>query len=458
MTHRCAIYLRQSLDATGEQLAVRRQREDCVAIAEQRGWKVAAEFVDNSISASDARKQRPGYDAMIRAFDAGEFDALICYDLDRLTRQPRQLEDWIERADPDRGGSLLLVTANGEADLTTDGGRMFARMKAVVARGEVERKSARQKRAALQRAQQGRPPLGVRLTGYTVSGELIPDEAETVARMFEAFAAGESLRGLADRMRESGIPTRRGGKWNPSSIRTMLTNPRYAGRAVYQGKTIDADAAWPAIVSEDLFAIVQAKLNDPRRRTNRTGSTHRKHLGSGLFRCRCGGVMQSWSGNRYRCHDSGHYMRSMKPVDDYVNRVIEARLSRPDVRGLLSGRSSKRQAALALRATELRTRLDAIAADYDTGLIDGTRFAIATEKVRAELEPVEQQLGALTGNDAAAAIVGADSPAEAYASASLMIRRAVIDSLATVTLLPGVRYSRQFDPDSVVIDWKDGNA
>ncbi|MEQ4207909.1 recombinase family protein [Actinopolymorpha sp. B9G3] len=151
---RCAIYLRQSLDATGDQLAVRRQQEDCHRLAAQRGWSIVAEYVDNSISASDKRRERPGYDKLVAAYDAGEFDALICWDLDRLTRQPRQLEDWIDRA-TDRG--LLLVTANGEADLSTDAGRLFARIKASVGRNEVERKSARQRRAALQRAETGRP-------------------------------------------------------------------------------------------------------------------------------------------------------------------------------------------------------------------------------------------------------------------------------------------------------------
>jgi hypothetical protein len=41
----------------------------------------------------------------------------VCWDLDRLTRQPRQLEDWIDAA-TDNG--LKLTTANGEADLATD--------------------------------------------------------------------------------------------------------------------------------------------------------------------------------------------------------------------------------------------------------------------------------------------------------------------------------------------------
>jgi DNA invertase Pin-like site-specific DNA recombinase len=167
---RHAIYLRVSLDATGEQLAVQRQRADCQRIAKQRGWKVISEFVDNCISASDKRKARPGYDQLVAAYEVGEFDALVCWDLlDRLTRQPRQLEDWVDAAQ-ERG--LLLVTANGEADLSTDGGRMFARVKATVARGEmIERKAERQRSAALQRAERGKPPLGVRLTGYSPAGE-----------------------------------------------------------------------------------------------------------------------------------------------------------------------------------------------------------------------------------------------------------------------------------------------
>jgi DNA invertase Pin-like site-specific DNA recombinase len=128
--------------------------------------------------------------------------------LDRLTRQPRQLEDWIDAAQ-ERG--LLLVTANGEADLSTDGGRMFARIKATVARGEIERKAPRQRAAALQRAERGKPPLGVRLTGYSPTGEIIENEAAIVRQLFDRFAAGDSLRALAGWLTAIEISTRRPG-------------------------------------------------------------------------------------------------------------------------------------------------------------------------------------------------------------------------------------------------------
>ena len=110
---KAAIYLRISLDQSGEGLAIERQRQDCEAIAQAKGWDVTEVYADNSISASKKSVKRPEYERMIDDLHAGKFDAVICYDLDRLTRQPRQLEDWIDWAE-DR--NIALVTANGEAN------------------------------------------------------------------------------------------------------------------------------------------------------------------------------------------------------------------------------------------------------------------------------------------------------------------------------------------------------
>ncbi len=379
---RCAVYLRISLDRTGDRLAVDRQREDCEKIAAERGWQMVKEYVDNSVSAYAREKVRPDYDRMVADYRAGAFDAIVCWELDRLTRQPRQLEDWIEWAE---GGRLQLVTANGEADLTTDGGRMYARIKAATSRAEMERKAERQRRALRQRADHGRPPLGVRLTGYTTTGDVIPDEAETVRDIFARFAAGESLKGLVRWLTKTGRTTRHGKAWSPSTVRTILTNPRYAGHAVYRGARHGAvEGTWQRLVTPETFAVVQHRLTDPRRATNRQG-TDRKHLGSGLYRCSCGLPMRGWSGNRYRCAD-GCYSRSGTEVDPLVEAVVVERLSRPDLAELLTDRGgSERAEALLSEVRRLRDRLAAVEGDYDAGLIDGRRYATATEKIEAEL-------------------------------------------------------------------------
>ena len=244
-------------------LAIDRQREDCENLAQFRRWDVIETYVDQSKSATDRTTIRPDYDRMVADYLLGRFDAIICYDLDRLTRQPRQLEDWIDAAEL-RG--LALVTANGDADLSTDGGRMYARIKAAVARAEMERKSARQSAAQRQRAMQGRAPKGMRPLGYAVDGEVIPHEAEAVRAIYDLFTRiehPESLRSLARALSDSekidglsplpkhthtvsveraaarerqGLEPRpivEDGPWSPSTVLGILRNPRYAALSTY---------------------------------------------------------------------------------------------------------------------------------------------------------------------------------------------------------------------------------
>ena len=445
-----ALYLRVSLDATGEHLAVERQREDCRRIAAERGWTITQEYVDNSVSASKRTTKRPAYDRMVTDFKAGHFAALICWDLDRLTRQPRQLEDWIDAAE-ERG--LLLTTANGEADLTTDGGRLFARIKASVARAEVERKSARQTRAAAQRADRGRPPSGVRLTGYTLAGEVVADEAAFIRSMYTRFYAGDSLRGISAWLTDQGTQTRHGKPWSPSSVRTILTNPRYAGRAIYRGHTTGKSGEWKAIVDESTFDGVHDRLTDPRRITNRV-RTDRRHLGSGLYLCGvCGALVRSHSGCRYRCPVGGHITRMGVMIDLLVRSAVRARLARPDVADLLAMPDTEAAKRLAAQINGLRNRLGKIEADYDADLIDGRRYAVATEKVQAELRSAESTSARVAGGEGLRSVLAARDSVAAFDGAPLGIQRAAVAALAAVTLLPAQR-GHKFNPETVRIEWK----
>jgi site-specific DNA recombinase len=450
---RCAVYLRISLDTTGEQLAVQRQREDCRSIAKQRGWRIVAEHVDNSFSASDRRKRRPGYDQLVAGYEAGEFEAIVCWDLDRLTRQPRQLEDWIEAAE-DRG--LLLVTANGEADLSTESGRLFARIKASVARAEIEQKAKRQRRAALQRSEQGKPPLGVRLTGYTVGGEIVEHEAAIIEKIFGRFASGDSLRSLASWLTAEGVPTRHGRPWNPSSVRTTLLNPRYAGRAIYQGKANGKTGVWPAIVDEHVFDLVGAKLADPRRKTQH--GTDRKHLGSGLFECAsCHAKVRSWTGNRYRC-PNGCLTRSQFSIDDLVIKAIRGRLARPDLADLIAPQESAQAKEANDELNRLRARLVTIEEDYDAGNIDGHRYKVASEKVEVQLAEAQRTQARLSIASAAASILTAKDPVAAFDGAPLMIRRTAVNALCTIHISPAPRGRKAFAPRSVEVAWRNAES
>lgn len=313
---------------------------------------------------------------MVADYKAGRFTAIICYDLGRLTRQPRQLEDWIDAAELN---GLALVTANGDADLSTDGGRMYARIKAAVARAEMERKGARQSAAQLQRAKQGRAPKGMRPLGYATNGDVIPDEAEAVRAIYALFtrpghpeslrllaralSGTQEIKGISPRPKHSHVvsservkrrlaegkeprPIEPDGPWSPSTVLGILRNPRYARMSTYTPKTAQADGGrrrswraqilrddagepirgqWEAIVDDETWWRAQDILDNTERVTNTSGSTKRKHLGSGLYRCAvCGGKVTG-APRGYRC--AGHVMRTGSHIDEFVTKAIVARLS-----------------------------------------------------------------------------------------------------------------------------------
>ncbi|MDN8595607.1 recombinase family protein [Corynebacterium sp. P4_F2] len=502
MTTRAAIYLRISLDAAMDGLAIDRQRQDCEALAEQRGWDVVHTYVDQSISASKKDVDRPDYDAMVASFERGEIDAIICWDLDRLTRQPWQLEEWIDRAEEQ---GLKLVTANGDADLATDGGRMYARIKAAVARGEIERKSMRQSRAQQQRAEQGRwYSGGVRPIGYTSTGEIIPSEAAAVLGMFRAVERGNSMRDIARALSgvdQPGLPdipttprhmytvvTERNARrraegqeekpvpdaqpWAYTSLRSILRNPVYAGYSTYKKAkrkgvknkyrrvthiVRDPDTGepvkgqWEPIVTPDLWWRVQNVLDDPDRLTNKERRNTRRHLGSGLYVCdECGNPVRTHA-DRYRCAACG--LVRTHSVDDFVLAVIRARLGRDDLADLLPTVDDDEVNAIDDELAELRAKLARVQADYDEELIEARDLKRARNRYEPQIEKLETRRARLAGASALLDTTGYASPVDAFDNAELAVQRRVINSLCQVRLRRGVRGTKTFNPESVQIVW-----
>lgn len=499
-----AVYLRVSLDRNMDGLAIDRQRSDCLKIASDRGWTVVEEYVDQSKSATDKTKRRPDYDRMVDDFHAGKFDAIICWDLDRLTRQPRQLEDWIDAAE-DR--SLQLVTANGEADLSTDGGRMYARIKAAVARAEVERKAARQSRAQVQRAEQGRAPKGTRPLGYATSGDVIDHEAVAVRELFRLFAihAGPSIAALAaalsgkegedvpkslphlpkfkrtleiernERRVQEGFdpkPVSPDGLWTSSTVLGILRNPRYAGYSVYTDKKDRTDknkrrswyaqilrdedglpvqGQWEPLVDELTWLTVQERLNDQSRITNRTGSTARKHLGSSLYLCGVCDKPISAHSRGYRCSEGGHVTRSRPHIDDFVLRIIRERLSRPDLRDVIPSRDEPRLLAIQAEITERHGKVRRAQHDYDQEIIEGFDLKRIRKQENAVIADLEVERLRLSVGTDLKAVLGASKPVQAFDAADLAIKRRVIDFFVEVRLYHVPRGRKGFDPATVTV-------
>jgi site-specific DNA recombinase len=92
------VSMRGSRLRDGDQLGVRRQVADCEALADRRGWMVVERYVDDDVSAY-AGAGRPEYRRLLEDLDAGHLDAVLVWHLDRLHRQPKELEEFFDFVD-----------------------------------------------------------------------------------------------------------------------------------------------------------------------------------------------------------------------------------------------------------------------------------------------------------------------------------------------------------------------
>jgi site-specific DNA recombinase len=165
----------------------------------------------------------------------------------------------------------------------------------------------------------------------------------------------------------------------------------------------------------------------------------------------------------YRCRDGcGRLSRRQADVDELVTKVIVERLRRPDVASLVArGRGGEVQ-ALESQAVALRSRLDSLAGLFAKGVIDAQQLTEGTKEINSALAQVRSQIGRVYDGSALAGIIDTDDAGSAWLEAPLDRKRAVLDALATVTLLrgghgrparwqPGQTY---FRPELVKMEWR----
>lgn len=461
---RAAIYLRQSQDRTGEQLGIDRQREEVLRLIESRGWIAVDQFVDNDVSAT-SRKPRPEFDRMMARVDAGEFDVIVARHMDRLLRRLAEFESVLERCTVTK---TAIVTAADGVDTSNDGGRLVARILSSVAQGEVERKSARQRSAAIQAANQGRWVGGRRAFGYEPDGVTIREaEAVLIKQGFADVLAGESLGEIARRWNAAGFITSQGKPWSRYAVKDVLTNPRHAGLRRYRAQEdrasirqnpeqgITGTAEWPAIVDESTWRAVARVLCDPSRRRPALGG---KGLLTGVAVCGvCGDTVHRGNAARpgvpsYRCRSNRHVARKSDPVDEYVSAAVLERLTRADATELWTAELPN-AADLMSEADTLRRRRDDIAEDYGDGQMTREQFRTANARVLGRLGEVEAQIAA-AGHTSPLAIVATEDVEAAWAGMSVAQRRGIIAAVVTPVLHLVGAGSRTFRPETVTFRWK----
>lgn len=393
-----AIYCRISVDRDGRGLGVSRQEEDCRALAKARGWDEIEVFTDNDISASSGKK-RPRYLEMMRRIANKEFNVLIAYSSDRLHRSLVELESFIETCNSAKV-DILTVRA-GDLNLSTEDGRLQARLLGTFARAESEKTSSRLQRKAYDKAVKGEPwSTGSRPFGYEADCITInKSEAVILKEVVKRVLAGESINSVCKWMYEKEILTPAGKPFKVKALKDVLMRARNCGLREYKGEIV-AEAVWEPIISREEYDAIVAIF----KARKLTGPVARSYLLTGIIRCGiCGKKLISNrkdGAGRYLCRKDpvtgvgcGGIYVSKKQVEEFISAAVLTRLNSPEMERALADKSDNSQVlAIHTELSQIGDRQVELAEMVAMGEMTRVQYQAAMKKIDTKKSEMERIL------------------------------------------------------------------
>ena len=288
-TIRCAIYTRKSTEEGLDQEfnTLDAQRESCESyIASQRheGWVALSEHYDDG-GFSGGTMDRPALRRLIEDLQAGRFDMVVVYKVDRLSRSLLDFSKMVELFD-NHGVSFVSVTQSFNTN--TSMGRLtlnlllsFAQFEREIASERIRDKVAAMKRRGMYLG--GVPPLGYDVDRGAKKLVVNEGEARLVRRIFKRYLALGSATELAKELNKAGYKTKSwvtkagrempGKPWNKSHVYRVLNNVHYLGEIPHKGETYRGEhqaiiprPTWDS-VKMMLAANTQSGASNPRAKT-----------------------------------------------------------------------------------------------------------------------------------------------------------------------------------------------
>jgi site-specific DNA recombinase len=460
-----AIYTRISHDPSGERLGVQRQEDDCRAEALRRAWRIAEVYQDDDRSAFNSRKPRPAYQRMLAELRDGTRDGVMIWRLDRLHRQPRELEEFIVIADK---AHVSLATVTGDVDLSTTQGRLLARAWGAFAAHESEVRSERMQRAALERARKGKDAWTTRMFGYESDCLTInKSEAKVVRELARRVLAGDSLRSLAGELNKRRFKTAMGCEWRISGLRSLLGNPRIAGLAQHRGEVV-GKGRWHRIIRTGEGARLREFFHDRDRQNSGASSPN---VLTGLLRCAyCGWPLVSmpragtWCRRRaYGCQrrpGRNACGRVSIQADDLEAHVLARLLERLNANAVTTtpsrgGVHSRRWLAALAELNRSARLLQTLAADLAASTLTTKEWGILRPAVIGRIAEAKAVVMEDTYQRAVAEFIG--HPAELalrWQELSFPRRRLLCRGLVQhIVIGPALQGPRIFNSERVSIAW-----
>lgn len=409
-------------------------------LADQHGHARGEEFVDESLSAYTSTP-RPAFQRLIQQIAQLRESVIVVWHIDRLYRQPRELEQLLQLAESRR--IRIDSVHGGTLDLSTHEGRMFARYLVAFAHYESAHKAARVARAHQQRARQGLWH-GAAAYGYRAGGRLEPWEATTVRRIVTDYLSGCSFAEIARRLNARGIPTpARSAAWHATTVRSILASDR-----LHRVRTVGEEGdvvpgVWESIVSPEESELVRTLLLLPQRPNSRSSLS----LLGGMATCaECGNTLSITYGGsgsrirRYICrrlHGRGCGNGiAADSLDKLVAEYIDALVTPPVQPGRLPALGSPLSTEAAILVETRRELL----LGYGTGRIGRNQYANERQLIADQFSWLLDKVNDRT-----------PVPKVLWDAAGIVDRRSIVQAVISTVGVTAPRQRHKFDPGRVII-------
>jgi len=201
-------------------------------------------------------RMRPELERFLADAKAGKWDVAVFPSIDRAGRSVRDVIE-IDAMLREAGVDVVFVREN--LDTSTAIGEFFRNIMASMAQLEGQIIAERLSKGRRRKAAQGGYVGGWLPYGYRhENGAVVrvPEEADAVRRIFESRARGMPYEKIAWRLSMDKVPTQRGGTWQVSTLRRIVSNRFYTGRREVDGETLTGKHE--AIISCELFGRATA--------------------------------------------------------------------------------------------------------------------------------------------------------------------------------------------------------
>ena len=276
------IYARKSSEGEDRQAkSIEDQVNIMKEIAKKDGINILQIYYESKSAKSPGR---PVFNEMIKNFEKGKFDAILCWKIDRLARNPKDegTIKWMLQK-----GVIKIIKTN-DRDYLPDDNSLIASVEFGMATQYVKDLSKNVLRGLNEKVKRGEyaghAPVGYQ-TDYKTRKLLLDLESSPyIATAFRLYATGKfSIQSLADKLYEDGLRSKTGKKVHHSTIHKIITNPIYYGYFMWKGEL--HKGIHERIVSKDLFDEVQ-KVLEPKKHLKRNKKKH--FLYRGFMDCFCG--------------------------------------------------------------------------------------------------------------------------------------------------------------------------